>query len=106
MKQFRESFAKAFPNAPSGMPNQYTLRAYADAYVIAEALRRAGSDLGPENIVAKLDTVQNFVGGRDDFKFASAVGLPRSFSATDHQGTKTVAAVVVKDGKFQAVGRD
>jgi branched-chain amino acid transport system substrate-binding protein len=104
MKEFRDRFAKAFPNAPSGMPNQYTIRAYADAYVIAEALRRAGSDLGPENIVKQLDTIQNFVAGRDDsFKYAAAIGLPRSFSPTDHQGTKVVAPVVVKDGKFQAV---
>ena len=44
MEEFRARFAKAFPKAPSGMPNQYTIRAYADAYVIAEALRRAGSE--------------------------------------------------------------
>lgn len=106
MKEFRDRFAKAFPNAPAGMPNQYTIRAYADAYVIAEALRRAGPDPTSEKIVEALDTIQNFVAGRDDnFKYAAAIGLPRSFSPTDHLGTKVVAPVVVKDGKFRAAAR-
>jgi branched-chain amino acid transport system substrate-binding protein len=104
MKEFRERFAKAFPNAPAGMPNQYTIRAYADAYVIAEALRRAGTNLSPENIVAQFDTIKDFVAGRDGyFTYAAPIGLPRSFSPTDHQGTKTLAPVVVKNGQFQAL---
>ncbi|GAC1489117.1 MAG: ABC transporter substrate-binding protein [Acetobacteraceae bacterium] len=104
MAAFRERFAKAFPNAPAGMPNQYTIRAYADGYVIAEGLRRAGANLAPENIVAALDTIQDFVAGRDGyFTYAAAIGLPRSLSPTDHQGTKTLAPVVVRDGRFSAV---
>ena len=104
MKQFRERFAKAYPNAPAGMPNQYTIRAYADAYVIAEALRRAGSNVTQDNVVTQLDTIQNFVAGRDGyFTYAAAIGLPRSFSPTDHQGTKVLTPIVVKDGKFQAM---
>ena len=95
MQDFRARFAKAFPNAPAGMPNQYTIRAYADAYVIAEALRRAGKDVSAKNIVAQLNTIDNFIAGKDaNFKYAAAIGLPRSFSATDHQGTKVVAPVV------------
>jgi hypothetical protein len=31
MKDFREPFAKTLPNAPAGMPNQYTIYAYTDA---------------------------------------------------------------------------
>ena len=104
MKEFRERFAKAFPNAPAGMPNQYTIRAYADAYVIAEALRRAGANLTPENITAQLDTIEDFVAGRDGyFTYAAAIGLPRSFSPTDHQGTKKLTPVMVQDGRVQAV---
>lgn len=104
MKEFRAHFAKAYPNAPTGMPNQYTIRAYADAYVIAEAVRRAGADVTPAAIVTQLVTIQDFVAGKDAaFTYASAIGLPRSFSATDHQGTKQLTVVVVKDGKFQTV---
>jgi len=89
------------------MPDHYTIRAYAGAYVIAEALRRAGTNLTQENIVTRRDTIRDFVGGRDpNFTYAAAIGLPRSFSPTDHQGTKTLALVVVKDGKFHAIGNE
>jgi branched-chain amino acid transport system substrate-binding protein len=107
MGEFRARFAKAFPSAPAGMPNQYTIRAYADAYVIAEALRRAGPTVTAENIVTQLETIHGFVAGRDpNFTYATAIGLPRSFSPTDHQGTKDLAVVVVKGGKFQTVGNE
>ncbi len=104
MGDWRARFSKMFPNAPAGLPNQYSIRAYADAYVIAEALRRSGDNLAPENVVAQLDTIQNFVGGKDAyFKYAAPIGLPRSFSPTDHQGTKTLTPVVVKNGMFTDV---
>ena len=101
MGDWRKRFAAAFPSAPAGMPNAYSIRGYADAYVIAEGLRRAGADLSQDNIVAQLDTIRDFIAGRDaTFTYAAPIGLPRSFSPTDHQGTKSLAPVVVKDGKF------
>ncbi len=104
MAEWQGRFAKAFPNAPTGFPNQYSLRAYADAYVIAEALRRCGPNVTSETIATQLDTIRDFVGGKDaTFTYAAAVGLPRSFSPTQHQGTTALAPVVVKDGRFQAV---
>ena len=104
MADWQARFAKAYSGAPAGFPNQYSLRAYADAYVIAEALRRCGKDVTSENIVTQLETIQNFVAGADaTFTYASAVGLPRSFSPTQHQGTTILAPVIVKDGRFQAV---
>jgi branched-chain amino acid transport system substrate-binding protein len=107
MKEFRARFAKAYPNAPAGMPNQYTIRAYADAYVIAEAIRRAGPTVTQAAIATQLETIRDFVAGKDpNFTYAAAIGLPRSFSPTDHQGTKTLTAVVVKNGKFEKVGSD
>ena len=104
MGEWRGRFTKAYPNAPAGFPNQYSLRAYADAYVIAEALRRAGPGMTQENVVTQLETIRDFVAGKDGyFSFAAAVGLPRSFSPTQHQGTTSLAPVVVRDGRFQAV---
>ena len=104
MADWQARFAKAYSGAPAGFPNQYSLRAYADAYVIAEALRRCGKDVTSENIVTQLDTISNFVAGKDEtFTDAAAVGLPRSFSPTQHQGTNILAPVVVRDGRFQAV---
>ena len=104
MQDFRARFAKMFPNAPSGMPNQYTIRAYADAYVVAEAVRRAGAAPTQEAVVKQLDAINDFVAGRDaTFTYAAAIGLPRSFTPTDHQGTKTITPVVVAGGKFHTV---
>ncbi len=101
MKDWRARFAAAFPDAPKGLPNAYTMRAYADTYVIAEALRRAGSDLGSDNIIRQLDGIADFVAGRDGaFAYAAPIGLPRTFSPEDHQGTRTLTPVVVKDGRF------
>jgi branched-chain amino acid transport system substrate-binding protein len=107
MKDFRAHFTKAYPNAPTGMPNQYAIRAYADAYVIAEAVRRAGADPTPAAIVTQLDTIHDFVGGKDAyFTYAAAIGLPRGFSPTDHQGTKKLTVVVVRNGKFETAATD
>ncbi len=107
MKEFRARFAKAYPNAPAGMPNQYTIRAYADAYVIAEAIRRTGADPTPAAITSQLETIHDFVGGTDAyFTYAAAIGLPRGFSPTDHQGTKKLTVVVVRHGKFETVGTE
>ena len=104
MGEFRAHFAKAFPDAPAGMPNQYTIRAYADAYVIAEALRRAGNNLSGDNVVAQFETIHDFVAGNDStFTYASAIGLPRGFTSTDHQGTRSLAPVKVVNGQFQRV---
>ncbi len=106
MADWQARFAKAFPNAPAGFPNQYSLRAYADAYVIAEALRRAGAKLTQENVLTQLDGIQDFVAGKDaNFGYAAAIGLPRSFSPTDHQGTKSLAPVVVRNGRFVAIAQ-
>ncbi len=52
----------------------------------------------------QLETIQGFVAGKDgNFVFAAAVGLPRSFSPAQHHGTISLAPVVVKEGRFQAV---
>ena len=110
MADWQKRFAKAYPDAPAGFPNQYSMRAYADAYVIAEALRRAGKDLSPENIVRQLDSIHDFVAGKDGhFTYAAAIGLPRGFSPADHQGTKELTPVIVKGRpvrRGREVGRD
>ena len=55
-------------------------------------------------MIKQLDTIQDFVAGKDTvFTYAAAVGLPRTFSPTQHQGTSVLAPVVVRDGRFQAV---
>ena len=101
MGEWRKKFAAAFPSAPSGVPNVYSARAYADAYVIAEALRHTGGNLSPENVIAQLENVHDFVAGKDGFfTYAAPIGLPRGFTAANHQGNFAAAIVMVKDGHF------
>jgi ABC-type branched-subunit amino acid transport system substrate-binding protein len=101
MGEWHRKFAKAFPDGPVGLPNTYSARAYADAYVIAEGFRRAGTDFSPENIIKHFEEMQGFVAGKDEhFIYASPIGFPRSFTPSDHQGNTTMAVVEVKDGKF------
>jgi branched-chain amino acid transport system substrate-binding protein len=106
MGAWRKAFNVAFPNAPEGLPNVYSARAYADAYVIAEALRQAGDNLTPDNIIASLERIHDFIAGKaGDFPYAAPIGLPRGFSATNHQGNFDAAIVVVKDGHFMSMSK-
>lgn len=91
---------------PGNTPNLYTLMAYADVYVVAEALRGAGKDLTRAGLIKSLDTnIRDFVGGASaPWTFAAPLGLPRSYSPTDHQGNRKVQPVVYRGGEFKAVG--
>jgi branched-chain amino acid transport system substrate-binding protein len=102
MGDWRERFDKANPNAPSGTPNLYSLMGYADAYVVAEGIRRASSNLTQKNFIDQLNTLDGFVAGKDPyFKYAAPIGLPRSFKKGDHQGNRSVTPIVAKGGSFK-----
>jgi branched-chain amino acid transport system substrate-binding protein len=45
MAEFRERYVARYPNAPEGRPAHSDTFAYGDAYIIAEALERAGREL-------------------------------------------------------------
>ncbi len=106
MADWNQRVAKFAPNRASDLPNIYSLMAYADTYVFAEGLRRAGKSITRENFVEALNTIDNFVAGKDAFwTFASPIGLPRTFKQGDHNGNKSQAAIVIKNGSFQIVGQ-
>jgi branched-chain amino acid transport system substrate-binding protein len=87
---------------PNNTPNLYTLMAYSDVYVLAEGLRGAGKDPTRAELIKSLDSLKEFVAGKGEpWSYAAAIGQPRSFSATDHQGTRTVQAVTLKEGQFK-----
>lgn len=92
---------------PPNTPNLYTLMGYADVYVVAEALRLAGKDLTRAGLLKALDTgINGFVGGKTEhWSYAAPIGLPRTFTPTDHKGTRTVVPVVVRDGSFKPVAQ-
>ena len=88
---------------PNNTPNLYTLLAYADVYVLAEGLRGAGKDLTRAALLKSLDTnIHDFVAGNGPpWTYAAPIGQPRTFTPTDHQGTRIVQTVVLDGGSFK-----
>ena len=104
MAKFLRSLDANKIDRPANTPNLYTLMAYADVYVLAEAIRAAGKDLTREGLLKSLNNIRDFVGGKTpEWSYAAALGYPRSFTPEDHKGTKGIQAVVVKGGSFKAV---
>jgi branched-chain amino acid transport system substrate-binding protein len=100
---WKERFAKKFPNPPAGVPNHYTLAAYSDMYCLAEGMRRAGRDLTRDKLIAGLETLHDYIAGTDKaFSYAAAIGTPRTFRKGDHKGARTTQLVVVRNGQFVA----
>lgn len=107
MGTWRERFQRAVPDAPRGTPNLFSLSAYGDFYVFAEGIRRAGLNLTRESFVRALESIRDFVAGKDShWTFAVPIALPRGFSSESHKGNREQLPVVVKDGQLvPAVGR-
>jgi branched-chain amino acid transport system substrate-binding protein len=104
MGEWKGRFAKAFPNPPPSTPNSFSLAGYADFYVFADGLRRAGKDPTQEKMIAGLEQERNFVAGKDGFfKWAVPIGLPRSFKEGDHKGNRECVLIIVKNGEYSRV---
>lgn len=88
---------------PANTPNLYSMMLYADVYVVAEAIRKAGRDLTREAFMQSLDTdIRDFVAGKDSvWTFAAPIGLPRSFTPSDHLGNRVVLPVCNQGGVFK-----
>lgn len=103
MKSWRAAFMKFMPDAPNSIFSLYLMLGYTDMYVAAEAYRRAGPNPTSEKLISALETFKGFVAGKDgNWKSAHPIGMPVSFSTTDHVGVKVLTPVVVANGKFQA----
>lgn len=104
MGDWKARFAKAVPNPPPNTPNSFSLAGYADFYVFAEGLRRAGKDPTQDKVVDGLEQVHNFVAGKDPyFKWAAAIGLPRTFKKGDHKGNRECVLIQVRNGDYARV---
>jgi branched-chain amino acid transport system substrate-binding protein len=101
MGEFRAAFDKKFPDANEAYPNFVSLWAYADMFVIADALTRAGDDLSADAIVKALDETSYTVGDAP-FDYAYAVGLPREYGPDDHEGTETLGSLIIRSGEYGA----
>ncbi|HSV78146.1 MAG TPA: ABC transporter substrate-binding protein [Ramlibacter sp.] len=87
---------------PANTPNLYTLMAYADIYVLAEAIRVGGKDVTRAGLLKSLDnSIKGFVPAAPNWGHAASIGSPRTFSATNHKGTTGAQPVVVKGGTFK-----
>lgn len=104
MVEFQTRFQKRYSSMPKGRPSTFDLYGYADGYVIAEALKRAGKDVTREKFIDGLESLKGWVAGaKTGWSRAVSLGLPRTFSKTDHEGNKGSRIVVVKGGKFETI---
>ncbi len=104
MGEWKTRFKAMFPNPPPGVPNSFSLSAYSDFYVFADGIRRAGKDITVQKVIAGLEQIQNFIGGKDKaFAYAVPIGNPRSFKNGDHKGNREAVLIVVKNGAYSRV---
>jgi branched-chain amino acid transport system substrate-binding protein len=95
MAKWEANWRIEYPNAPAGRPNVFDVLAYADAYVVAEGLRRAGPQPTPESFIKALESLRNYRVG--------PIATPRSFSAKHHIGNLSLVPMEVRGGTWEPV---
>jgi branched-chain amino acid transport system substrate-binding protein len=93
MVQWEAKWKKEYPNAPAGRPNNFDLIAYADAYVVAEGLKRAGPSVTPATFISGLESIRNYR--------VSSLATPRTFSAKHHIGNLQLNPMETKAGAWE-----
>jgi branched-chain amino acid transport system substrate-binding protein len=100
MTAFNEMWRGKYGKPPQGRPNLYDMIGYGSAYVLAEAIGKAGRDLTREKLISAWSQLQNAtpskLGGLD-------VIYPESFSETDHQGNKVRGQATIRNRMWQVV---
>jgi branched-chain amino acid transport system substrate-binding protein len=95
MKTWLAKWKQEYPNLPAGRPNTFDLLSYADIYVLADAIRRAGKDLTSEKLIDALEATSEFRVG--------AIATPRTFTKKHHIGNLRLQAMQVKNGEWEPV---
>jgi branched-chain amino acid transport system substrate-binding protein len=95
MQSWLAKWKQEYPNLPAGRPNTFDLLAYADMYVLADALKRAGRDLSTEKLIDALEATKEYRVG--------SIATPRTFTKKHHIGNLRLQAMQVKDGEWQPV---
>jgi branched-chain amino acid transport system substrate-binding protein len=93
MAKWEAAWKREYPNAPAGRPNIFDLLGYADAYVVAEGLRRAGPQPKQESFIKALESIQNYR--------INGLATPRSFSTRHHIGNLSLVPMEVKGGAWE-----
>jgi branched-chain amino acid transport system substrate-binding protein len=95
MVKWEAAWRKEYPSAPAGRPNNFDLLAYADMYVVADAMKRAGRDLNTESFTRALEATRQYRVG--------AIATPRTFSTKHHIGNLTLVPLMVHGGEWDPV---
>jgi ABC-type branched-subunit amino acid transport system substrate-binding protein len=91
IRQYRKNLEKYYPETS---PNFGGLEGFLNAKVITEALKVSGRDITREKFTSALESFQNYSLG---------LGMPLTFSASDHQELERVYLTVIKNKEFVAV---
>ena len=95
MQAWLAKWKQEYPNLPAGRPNTFDLLSYADIYVLADAIKRAGKDLTTDKLIGALETTNEYRVG--------AIATPRTFTTKHHIGNVRLQAMQVKNGEWQPV---
>ena len=107
MTTWISKFKAAFPNAPAGVPSQFTLEGYEATFVVANALLmtlNAKKSLTGENILNSMNSMKNFILGKTAFKYAVPIAYPVTFTKSIHAGNSTITPVIVSNGVWTKIG--
>lgn len=89
VKLYRDSISKYFPGSE---PSFVSLEGFADAMVLVEGLKRAGSDVTREKFIEGIESIHNM-----DVGLGSALKL--NYGPEDHKGFDKVYTTVVENGR-------
>ena len=95
MKAWLAKWKQEYPNLPAGRPNTFDLLSYADIYVVADAIKRAGKELTTDKLIDALEATNEYRVG--------AIATPRTFTKKHHIGNLRLQAMQVKNGEWQPV---
>lgn len=95
MVKWDAAWKKEYPNAPAGRPNNFDVMSYADTYVVADAIKRAGRDLTTDSFIRALEATTGYKVG--------AIATPRTFSTKHHIGNLTLVPLIVQNGAWEPV---
>jgi branched-chain amino acid transport system substrate-binding protein len=95
MAKWEAAWKKEYPSAPVGRPNNFDVMGYADTYVIADAMKRAGRDLTTDSFIRALETTSGYRVG--------AIATPRTFTTKHHIGNLSLVPLIVQNGAWEPV---
>lgn len=97
MKAFREKFKKAYPDVASGMgrPGMWDAVGYATMHLIADTLKKVGSDLTRDKFIQELEKVRDY----------KSIWTPLTFTSDNHDGIRAMKfyKVVNEEGKREVI---